>query len=606
MHARTRVSRRRFIAMAATGTTAALVAACTQPAPTPVPTVAPVEATKVPTTAPTDTPAAPSATAQPTPAAEKPAWLADYVYFEPPKPEDYPWDDMSKKVKLSLVIPAGWGEPMRGPDKDPFHAFLNKRMNADIDVIADPDVFQRVQLMVAAGDIPDLILGPSRAQYVEMINQGITVPDLIPLAEQYMPNYVNKLLGGDWTRLRQAMVKGKLIAAAPPAASQAGFGLFVRERWLDALGFAVPKTMDDVLEQAIAFREKDPDGNGARDTYGLVFWVPTWAKDTNPYGELGPFSGLFGAPDGFFVRDGALSCGWWTPGRKGWVEWVKQLHDAGGLLEDWATLDPSTFWERLGRADYGFHATHGWNMFTGKYALQPQDAPNFALVDDLAGPAGKAMEWAPVPTLQWTISNQVAKDETRLKRLLHMMDEFALCSSDLSIVFNNFWGFGIEDWPLKHLPKVEFEDWTVSVDLTDVEDWLKNSDLGQTPNQWFNMVWGRWFHTQLYFRDKVPVYVMAGYRSDEVYLPWVNKISKRPTYEQALITPDSNTLADLHKHRVENEMRFIFGRRPLSEWDAYIAEQLKMVGGRNVLEAGLKELQENGQPITTIDSDLLS
>ncbi len=37
----------------------------------------------------------------------------------------------------------------------------------------------------------------------------------------------------------------------------------------DKLGLDVPKTLDDVVEVARAFKNDDPDGNGVDDTWGL-------------------------------------------------------------------------------------------------------------------------------------------------------------------------------------------------------------------------------------------------------------------------------------------------------------------------------------------------
>ncbi|MFP3786923.1 hypothetical protein SB769_37600, partial [Burkholderia sp. SIMBA_024] len=42
----------------------------------------------------------------------------------------------------------------------------------------------------------------------------------------------------------------------------------IRTDWLENLGLEMPKDTNDLLEVARAFTEKDPDGNGADDTYG--------------------------------------------------------------------------------------------------------------------------------------------------------------------------------------------------------------------------------------------------------------------------------------------------------------------------------------------------
>jgi len=48
------------------------------------------------------------------------------------------------------------------------------------------------------------------------------------------------------------------------------FALFVRADWRARLGLPPPKTWADVQNMAIAFTTRDPDGDGRKDTYGMV------------------------------------------------------------------------------------------------------------------------------------------------------------------------------------------------------------------------------------------------------------------------------------------------------------------------------------------------
>ncbi|WP_425434580.1 extracellular solute-binding protein [Paenibacillus catalpae] len=59
--------------------------------------------------------------------------------------------------------------------------------------------------------------------------------------------------------------------------------MWIREDWMQKLGLAAPKTLDDLEKVMDAFTNQDPDGNGKKDTYGLAIgfknWINTWMSD---------------------------------------------------------------------------------------------------------------------------------------------------------------------------------------------------------------------------------------------------------------------------------------------------------------------------------------
>ncbi|WP_188194396.1 sugar ABC transporter substrate-binding protein [Nonomuraea sp. SYSU D8015] len=66
---------------------------------------------------------------------------------------------------------------------------------------------------------------------------------------------------------------GKFYAA--PFSAQA-FALIVRKDWREKVGMEPPQTWEDLTKLASAFTEKDPDGNGQKDTSGFV--IPAGTK----------------------------------------------------------------------------------------------------------------------------------------------------------------------------------------------------------------------------------------------------------------------------------------------------------------------------------------
>ena len=67
----------------------------------------------------------------------------------------------------------------------------------------------------------------------------------------------------------------------------------------DQLGLQPPKTMDDVLEISKAFTQKDPDGNGQQDTYGIAATQYLW----DPVMGFTGFMAGYGAYPNIWLED---------------------------------------------------------------------------------------------------------------------------------------------------------------------------------------------------------------------------------------------------------------------------------------------------------------
>jgi putative aldouronate transport system substrate-binding protein len=89
------------------------------------------------------------------------------------------------------------------------------------------------------------------------------------LIKKHSTNYKNLL--EQFPSLAKAGMKsdGKIYEFARLNEVRPQNGIVIRKDWLDKLGLEVPKTTEDLYLVAKAFAERDPDGNGQKDTYGL-------------------------------------------------------------------------------------------------------------------------------------------------------------------------------------------------------------------------------------------------------------------------------------------------------------------------------------------------
>jgi putative aldouronate transport system substrate-binding protein len=165
---------------------------------------------------------------------------------------------------------------------------------------------EQLNLMYATGTIPDLVDG-SLGLVTEYTKQGLLAEIPEDLIKKNMPGYYKTLQKYDSGLLSIAKVDGKNMGL--PRFSISG-GVprpaAIRQDWLENVGITqLPKTLDELEEAFIKFRNEDPDKNGKKDTYAL----------TNPSDYDGEywFQSIFGAfganPFMWVERDGKLQFG---------------------------------------------------------------------------------------------------------------------------------------------------------------------------------------------------------------------------------------------------------------------------------------------------------
>lgn len=152
----------------------------------------------------------------------------------------------------------------------------------------------KMNITLASGDLPDL-LKVSMVQFEQLLDADM-LEDLTP----YFDKYASDLVKANYSEENGAGLKpvtkdGKLYALTDFFGSlDSSDMVWIRKDWLDKLGLAEPKSMQDIIKIAEAFTFNDPDGNGEQDTYGISLnkdlpingfllgyhaYLETWIKD---------------------------------------------------------------------------------------------------------------------------------------------------------------------------------------------------------------------------------------------------------------------------------------------------------------------------------------
>jgi putative aldouronate transport system substrate-binding protein len=177
---------------------------------------------------------------------------------------------------------------------------LEEKFNVDIkmwNILVDSNNMEQVQMMLAAGDVPDYGFYYTTGKYMYDNGLGRTIP--LKMIQQYYPSYY-KLIQEDPLGLSFNLVEGTTdeyygLALYTPLSRHTGWVPMWRLDWLENLGYEMDNltvmvsalnpdrwndrvyfsttkfTVDEVEELLRAFTEDDPDGNGVDDTYGSPF-----------------------------------------------------------------------------------------------------------------------------------------------------------------------------------------------------------------------------------------------------------------------------------------------------------------------------------------------
>lgn len=132
---------------------------------------------------------------------------------------------------------------------------------------------QQFNLMMASGDIADIVAyyeGSGGHTAIEKLgSEGAFVP-LEDLIAKHAPNLKKVILDDPAVRAAVTAPDGHIYYVPMLSALNAARGWFIRKDWLDKLGLVAPKTTEELYKVLVAFRDRDPNGNGRKDEIPML------------------------------------------------------------------------------------------------------------------------------------------------------------------------------------------------------------------------------------------------------------------------------------------------------------------------------------------------
>jgi putative aldouronate transport system substrate-binding protein len=324
-------------------------------------------------------------------------------------------DTITFMTKLFGTAPSPQGELHQAVEK-----FLGKKIS--VTWVPNAEYTEKVNVTLASDKIPDvMVVDPKSPAFGKAAEAGA----FWDLTEK-IKNYPN--LAGDPQVLLNSSINGKVYGPyrIRPRLRSA---VMIRKDWLEKVGLEAPKTTDDLYEIAKAFTEKDPDGDGKKDTYGLI--IPKWPSPN--FAASSPFNVIdvwFGAPNNWGERDGKLVPEFDTPEFFEANRFMKKMIDEGLVNPDWNTLDTAKWNDPFVQdkggiiIDVDVRTTQLFDL------LKEQDPKTYGdkvlTVGNLSRPDGKKFSY---PFTGYdsimAVSKQRVRTEAQLDELLKTLDKLA-------------------------------------------------------------------------------------------------------------------------------------------------------------------------------------
>jgi putative aldouronate transport system substrate-binding protein len=339
-------------------------------------------------------------------------------------------DELAASNELTVMTTLfGTAPDPNGEVQQAVEKLIGKKLK--ITWVPNAEYGDKTNVTLASDNIPDvMVVNEKGPGFVKAAEAG-AFWDLTGKLDKY-PN----LKPADEQTAKNSMTNGKtygIYRVRPLLRS----GIVIRKDWLAKLGLKEPQTTEDLYAVAKAFTERDPDGNGKKDTYGLI--VPKWPGN---YASASPYDVVetwFGAPNGWGERDGKLVPGFDTPEFLEANRWMRKWVTEGLINPDFATLDTANWNDPFVQGkggmiiDVNVRATQLLDLFKEK---TPKDFDKVTLVGNLKRPDGQKFSYPFTGyNMVMAISKQHIRTEEQLDQTLQTLDKLA--SKEGSILLTN-------------------------------------------------------------------------------------------------------------------------------------------------------------------------
>lgn len=448
-------------------------------------------------------------------------------------------------------------------------------------VVDQANEVEKMNVTLASGDLPD-ILNVRDTQLQRLVEAG-QVADLTDAYNKYASDQLKTFLSaGDGVALKTVTNDGKMVAIPNFTGTlDSAHMVWIRQDWMKKLNLQQPKTMDDLIAIAQAFVNNDPDGDGKKDTYGLVL---TKALNTDSmFQPTGFFNGYHAYIDSW-VQDASGNYAYSTiqPEVKTVLAKLQELYKTGIIDPEFGTKDATKTGETVNSGKAG--------MFFG-----PMFAP-FPVGDSVKN--DKNADWIPYPIpsidgkpavvqTSVSISNYYAvhagyeHPEALIKMLNYQIEK--MYGENAATERRKFTGESDQGW---HLATVSLlppdKNLNFQIQIKAALDANDPSSLDVEGKGYYDGIMkyrdgdrSAWWQERI-FGPESSQNVIKYYKDNN--LTYVNPFVYAPTKSM------TSYKSTLEKLQLETFTKIIYGAAPIDEFDKFVASWKKLGGDKITTE----------------------
>lgn len=369
------------------------------------------------------------------------------------------------KFSISLRATSTYSQKSPNINEEKWKKEMEKRANVDMNILLIPhnEYTQKMNLMFASGDIPDVVTAyePNEAALAGSVQAGVFMPldDLLKKYAAEIPNLMKEIPQIAWDDKRGE--DGKIYAVPEYVSKPNARTTYIRKDFLEKYNLKVPKTLDEFVNVLKVFKQ-----NGVKYPYS--------GRENWNYTDV--FFGAFNAFNNTWIVNDRqeLIPAMVTPNMKEALKFHRMLNEQGLMHPESLTLKSDAWEKHILNGETALFCSNissfpGWNMKLK--AVNPQG--EFMMIGGPVGPDGKHGMFNYAPSLRGAYINAKFKEPARLLKYFDWQ---------LKPESQEFFAFGIEgETYTKKDGKIEYT-YPTEQDKKDLQDfrlWLNFIRDGQ-------------------------------------------------------------------------------------------------------------------------------